>query len=334
MKCARILALAILATITSTVRVRADDAPATQPAPASILVLPFEMLSNTVDNNWISDAVQQSLATEVARDPAVQVVTSKAPATLDIDAAGKAAKDAGATIVAFGSFQTTDTDVRITGYLMDVPTGRIFSAIKTSGPIRQLFTLEDRLDEQLNRALADRLPEVAAHLAASPGNVITIGATPATATAVQPPPAQNPPPQIPAAQEPLQPVNYGTLPPVIYYANPPAQTSIYNDNYATADYYPDYPQLGTYYYPNYNYGYGYGLGYGYPFFFTYGNFHGFHDHHDHFHNGGGGNFPFPGHHMPTFPDQAPGQPRHAFTPIMPQSNFGPTGRSTTIGGHR
>ena len=76
------------------------------------------------------------------------------PPTIDVDVAMKTAKNAGAPIVIFGSYEVMDTDEVHHGlfdglFPLDFPSS---PAIKTSGPVRTLFVMEDRLDEQLNQA--------------------------------------------------------------------------------------------------------------------------------------------------------------------------------------
>jgi TolB-like protein len=290
-------------------------ADATEPAAPTVAVLPFQILNNTPNSHWISDAVQQSLATDVARNPNLQLASSHAAPTIDSEAAVKAAKDAGATIVTFGSIQINDTEIRIAGYLMDVSTGKIFSAIKTSGPILQLFTLEDHLDEQLNIALGSHLPALASHLEPIGSGAVASASTDPTAYPV---PQQNSP----------SPINYSALPPVVYYANPQsAPSNTYGDaiDDSVSNDESDLPQLGIYYQPNSFYGYGYT----YPVFF--GRFGGSHEHHR---QGEGGTFPRPHPTSPLTPHSATNSYVHPFNRPGLQPAFNSAGNFPAWHGRR
>ena len=73
---------------------------------------------------------------------------SDAPATSDSAVAAKVGHDTGASLVAFGTYQIVDTDVRINGQLVDAATGKQIAALKATGPRRDLFHMEDLLAAQ------------------------------------------------------------------------------------------------------------------------------------------------------------------------------------------
>ena len=77
---------------------------------------------------------------------------AQTPAT-DATAALDAAHKNGARYVVFGSYASIGNDVRVTGQVLDVNTGKSVSAIKATGRSDQLFTLEDELAAQIRNRL-------------------------------------------------------------------------------------------------------------------------------------------------------------------------------------
>ncbi len=236
-------------------------APAAMPAPAvqpvNVLVLPLEMYGATPGYGWMGQAVQQSLNSAANGNAALHTLTlTNAPATIDVDAVTKAAKEAGASIVVFGSYRVVEPDVSIVGYLMDVPTGRLISAIKGSGPIRALFSLEDQLNGQFIATMGQQFPAVAAATpAVQASNVAPAPATPSTPS-TPPPPANT-----------LAPLTYSNPSSNPYYQTYPVAPQYTQPDYGPTYYYPydySYPYYSpTYYYPYSSFGFGFGFNNGF-----------------------------------------------------------------------
>ncbi len=142
-------------------------------APAKVLVVPFEPVG-PADKQWIAKAVQQNLVAELGRINSLQAVTSDKPLP-DKPAALKAAADAGADYVVFGTYHVNDADLRITGQVLDVAKSQTIAGLKATGTQRDLFGLEDLIAIQVRKSLPQPIvvqPEMLQQppaIAAAPG---------------------------------------------------------------------------------------------------------------------------------------------------------------------
>jgi TolB-like protein len=142
--------------------------PVAAPAPvviapgSKVILLPFDGLGDSGAHAWVGRAIQDSLGSEVARlkdlspvstDPQGNTAAGAPAGPTDTAGAIAQAKAAGADVVVFGSYQFLDTDVRMTGQVVDVATGQAIAGLKASGEFRDLFSLEDQLGSQLRTAL-------------------------------------------------------------------------------------------------------------------------------------------------------------------------------------
>jgi len=129
--------------------------PTTQPsADMKVLVLPFapvqpgEML-------WIARAVQQSISADLSRPTTgqpLQALTDGTAADTTAEAI-ELGKNANARFVVFGSYQVIDPNLKITGQVIEVSTGRVIGGLKSTGSVRELFDMQDRLAFQARWAL-------------------------------------------------------------------------------------------------------------------------------------------------------------------------------------
>jgi len=218
--------------------------PATQPAEVGkILVLPFTPVNKTDAQPWLGRSVQQSLVADLTMVAPDHAFASDAEAT-DSDAAVAAGKKADARYVIFGTFTTVHGDVRLTGQVMDVTTGKAVGGLKATGPVDDIFVLEDGLARQIK-----------SRLSLAPSRELQS----ATAQPTEP--------------EPMAPLRTEQAPPADQYSQtyaPPAPDyNTYNYYYTTSPDYGygyDYPYWG---YPAYGFGF---IG------SSFGRFHhGFHD---------------------------------------------------------
>jgi len=135
------------------VRVQAADAAPT------VLLLPFGLLGEGGGGEWIGKAVQQSLLSDLSRNKSLQpLAPAQAARAVDLEEARKAGKAAGADFVVYGSYQLSETGLRITGQVLDVNSGRFVGGVKATGTVRELFAMEDTIADQAKRILQQQLP--------------------------------------------------------------------------------------------------------------------------------------------------------------------------------
>ena len=145
-----------------------SQSPATQPvqvaqAMGNVVILPFEPLGDTEYRRWVPRAVQQSIASEVARLKGLQPIAVGPAAS---GTSGGAIENSGETAVArqqakanngdiviYGSCQFNGTDVRLTGEIESIADGRALGGLKASGDFKDLFELEDVLAGEVQRIL-------------------------------------------------------------------------------------------------------------------------------------------------------------------------------------
>jgi TolB-like protein len=130
--------------------------PTTQPSKSKVLLLPFTPLDAADRPDGIGRGVQQNLAADVSHMRALEPVTIDAqpPAGgYDTASAMKAAKDAGAQYVVYGTYQHADSSVRISGVVVDVQAGQTMGGLKATGDLRDVFDLQDAISSQARRVL-------------------------------------------------------------------------------------------------------------------------------------------------------------------------------------
>ena len=141
-----VLGLVLLASVS-----RGNPAATTQPARSArnaLLILPF-LVRGDAKYNWISTGLQQELATALApnlRGPAT--APSDAPAVNDASQAIAAGRRFDATVVLFGQAQVMGQETRLSGSVVEVPTGRALGSLNQTGPTDHFFSLEDALAKQ------------------------------------------------------------------------------------------------------------------------------------------------------------------------------------------
>jgi len=141
-------------------------APATTQPARKLLVHPFTVLGPHADvHAWLAPAVQENLVVAASRARGVEASPATRPAG-SLEAARKAAREAGATLVVFGSAQILDTDVRLTAQLYDVSADEPVRHLTATGTLRDLFQLEDVLANQLRRGLTPPPPPPATEVVA------------------------------------------------------------------------------------------------------------------------------------------------------------------------
>jgi len=239
---------------------QAESATAAEPVQGmTLVVLPFAETGPS-RYPWVSRAIQQDMVAELGRTTRARIGESDRPALSD-SAAIDAARRAGASAVVQGQYQAVGNEMRISGQVLSVTSGKAMGSFSANGPVRELFPLEDQVTGQVLRAL--------------PAAWVTVSFAP--------------PPQ-PAAQNAAEPAAP---------AAPPADATSSGEYYSVthADYAPRsnvvYNYGSAYPYPYYYYGYPYY--YYYPgVVFSFGGGHYYH-HYGHgyghvYHRGGPSHF--------------------------------------------
>src|SRR5271154_4731891 len=122
--------------------------------PVKLLVIPFAQIGDTTGHEWVGSALQESLMTEAAGNTTVQAVALDRPlARGDMSQVTAAAKGTGASLVVFGAFQYSDSQLRVTGEVVDVNYGRVLGTLKATGALTDLCKIEDTLSAQLQALL-------------------------------------------------------------------------------------------------------------------------------------------------------------------------------------
>jgi len=123
----------------------------TAPGPEiTIYLAPLKPVGDDGNTAWISQSVQQNILNDLIRLQGVKPILPATPPA-DRDAAIAAAKAAGAQFLLEGSYTLADPGVRLTLQLLDLRTNAYIGAAKATGPLRELFALEDSISEQVKR---------------------------------------------------------------------------------------------------------------------------------------------------------------------------------------
>src|SRR4051812_31284343 len=102
--------------------------------PMNVLLLRFDQLDQTAGMQWVGRAVQQSLLAEAVRLRVVQAITPKEEtltnhSTTDESVAQRMGQESGAEYVIYGSYQTLENELRLTGSILDVSSGKIIGGL-------------------------------------------------------------------------------------------------------------------------------------------------------------------------------------------------------------
>jgi len=131
------------------------------PDKPSVAVLPFTNLSRDPAQEYFSDGVTEDLITGLSKLSGLFVIARNSVFTYK----GKAVKvsdvgrDLGVRYVLEGGVQRAGSRVRITAQLVDATTGYHIWAERYDREVRDIFTLQDEVTQQIVRALEVRLTE-------------------------------------------------------------------------------------------------------------------------------------------------------------------------------
>jgi TolB-like protein len=122
------------------------------PAEPSVLILPFSSVAEP-GNIALAKGIQHDLAATLAFGKLRIVTPNIATGAPDAESALKSARDVDATIVIFGQSQAAGSNLRLTGQVLDVATGKSLGGLIATGASDDLFHMEDVLGAQAMWAL-------------------------------------------------------------------------------------------------------------------------------------------------------------------------------------
>jgi adenylate cyclase len=143
---------------------RINGPPASPPAAASrtiaelkpsLVVLPFDNLSNDKQQGYLADGITEDLTTELARVPGLFVISRNAAFSYRGKnlAPSKITEELGVKYLLEGSIRRNGDDVRINAQLIDGKTGGHLWANRFDGSWSQVFSLQDKVLDQIVSAL-------------------------------------------------------------------------------------------------------------------------------------------------------------------------------------
>ena len=141
------------------------DVIATKPAAldgkASLVVLPFDNLSDDKEQGYLADGITEDLTTELARVPGLFVISRNAAFAYRDKATQPAqiAKELGMRYILEGSLRRGGEDMRVNAQLIDSSTGGHIWAERYDGAWTDVFALQDKIVGEIATALKLRLME-------------------------------------------------------------------------------------------------------------------------------------------------------------------------------
>jgi adenylate cyclase len=131
------------------------------PDKPSVAVLPFTNLSRDPSQEYFNDGITEDLITGLSKLSGLFVIARNSVFTYKGKAVkiGDVARDLGVRYVLEGGVQRWDSRVRITAQLVDAMTGYHIWAERYDREVRDIFTLQDEVTQQIVRALAVKLTE-------------------------------------------------------------------------------------------------------------------------------------------------------------------------------
>ncbi|HEY8750810.1 MAG TPA: hypothetical protein VIM11_22690 [Tepidisphaeraceae bacterium] len=149
----RVLLLIVVTAVANRYASAQATEPGSPPSP-TVLVLRFITPDDPDASDWIGRAAQEDLATDLTRGTTARIKAPfEAKPVADLDAALKRGREVHATHVVFGQAQSMEGNVRLTGQVLDVDSGRPLGTLKITGPRSSLFDLEDALARQVFASL-------------------------------------------------------------------------------------------------------------------------------------------------------------------------------------
>jgi TolB-like protein len=123
--------------------------------PPRVLLARFDSINS--DKTWLAKSLQSSLAADLTRQGLAPIAWPTPIA--DSATAIAQARNQNAAYVIIGSTQSIDTDIRVTGQIIEVATGRVIGGLKSTGALRDIFAIQDDLASQIQIVQARAQPQ-------------------------------------------------------------------------------------------------------------------------------------------------------------------------------
>ena len=136
-------------------------AAAGQPPSDPVAVMPFKNLNDDAELNWLRVGIAETMISDLRKSRALRVVErdqlDRALAEIElqgrrgseVSTAAQAGKIVGARTVVLGGFQKAGHKIRITARFVAVQTGLVQDTAKVTGPMKNIFGLQDRIVARL-----------------------------------------------------------------------------------------------------------------------------------------------------------------------------------------
>jgi TolB-like protein len=130
-----------------------------EPAKPSIVVLPFENLSDDPSQGYFADGITDDLTTALASHPAIVVISRNSAFAFKGQnrTISEIAEELGASYVLEGSVRRVGDQLRINAQLIDTITDTHLWAERYDGLTADLFSFQDKVTERIVQALAQEL---------------------------------------------------------------------------------------------------------------------------------------------------------------------------------
>ncbi len=129
------------------------------PDKPSLAVLPFQNMTGDSEQDYFVDGIVEEITTAISRLPWLFVIARNSSFTYKGRAVDvkKVARELGVRYVLEGSVRKAGNRVRITGQLIDTPTGAHIWADRFDGPLNDIFELQDQVASSVVGALEPKL---------------------------------------------------------------------------------------------------------------------------------------------------------------------------------
>jgi len=159
----------ILSSIILVAVISFSPAMAAQDNASVIAIVPFTNLTKDTDLDWLSEGIVETLTTKLAHvktiriverqrlDVALNEISLGQMGVVDEKGAARAGQMVGAETVITGGYQQVGDTLRLTARFVKVATGVVSNTAMATGPYADLFSLEDKIADDILTTLGVRV---------------------------------------------------------------------------------------------------------------------------------------------------------------------------------